>query len=154
MHEKRQARPTATLKISLLVLSAFASALPLEAFGQGSPPVITNQPQSQIVIGGFNTFPRVGASGTLPLRYQWRFQGANVSGATNTSLLIRNFQPTNAGNYTVVVSNSFGMVTSTVAVLTLRYQLSVSITGTGNVDWSPFQVLFNPGEVVTLTASD
>ena len=80
---------------------------------------ITAQPQSQSVVAGGNVSFSITASGTAPLRYQWRFNGANLSGATNTSLGLTGVQPANAGNYTVVVTNSAGSATSAVAVLTV-----------------------------------
>jgi hypothetical protein len=58
----------------------------------------------------------VSAIGSGTLHYQWQWNGTNVAGATNASLTT-----TNAGNYTVVVSNAVGVVTSAPpAVLTLR----------------------------------
>ena len=61
----------------------------------------------------------VTASGTAPLSYQWQFNGAGVTGATGTGLTLSSVQPTNAGSYTVVVTNTAGSVTSAVAVLTV-----------------------------------
>ena len=52
--------------------------------------------------------------------YQWRDDGATVSGATNTSYTLAGAWADNAGSYTVVVSNAYGIVTSTVAVLTVN----------------------------------
>src|SRR5205823_4586594 len=59
------------------------------------------------------------ATGLAPLSYQWRFNGASISGATNASLTVSNIQPANGGSYVAVVSNSLGAVTSSVAVLTM-----------------------------------
>jgi hypothetical protein len=44
----------------------------------------------------------------------------NISGATNNSCTLTNLQSTNGGNYTVVVTNSVGAATSSVAVLTIN----------------------------------
>jgi len=90
-----------------------------------SPPIVAAQPPNQTVLVGSNVIIAVAAVSTPPLVYQWRFNGAtlsnggSISGATTTSLTIGNAQPTNAGNYTVVVTNAFGSVTSSVAVLTV-----------------------------------
>ena len=84
-----------------------------------SGPSITVQPLSQTVAAGANVNFSVTASGTAPLSYQWRWNGAAILGATNQSFLLANAQPANAGNYSVVVTNSAAMVTSTVAVLTV-----------------------------------
>ncbi len=81
-------------------------------------PGITTQPQNQTVaVGGTARFA-VEATGTAPLSYQWRKDGANVAG-TDATLTISNVQPGNAGNYTVVVSNGGGSATSLPATLTV-----------------------------------
>jgi hypothetical protein len=54
------------------------------------------------------------------LNYQWRFNGAAVSGATNSALALTSAQGTNGGSYTVVVTNNFGSITSQVATLTVN----------------------------------
>lgn len=59
------------------------------------------------------------AGGASPLYYQWRFNGAGLGGATNSAYSITNVQAGNAGNYAVVVTNSFGSVTSQAATLTV-----------------------------------
>lgn len=83
-------------------------------------PSLTTQPQSQTVVAGNNAAFTVAANGTPPLSYQWRFNEANLSGATSSSYTVINAQSANAGNYAVVVSNAWGSVTSVVAVLTVN----------------------------------
>lgn len=85
-----------------------------------NPPSITSQPLSQTNAFGGNTTFTVVAAGSTPLAYQWRFFGTNLSGATTTSLTLTNLQTTNAGNYTVVITNTYGSVTSAVASLTVN----------------------------------
>ncbi|MHC1766869.1 MAG: immunoglobulin domain-containing protein [Verrucomicrobiia bacterium] len=86
---------------------------------QGSP-VITTQPSSQTVtVGGAASFS-VTATGAAPLSYQWQLNGSPISGATSSTLTLNNVQVSNAGNYTVVVSNAAGSVTSAIAVLTVN----------------------------------
>ena len=82
-----------------------------------APAGIAIQPQGQFVVQGSNTTLTVTASGTPAFIYQWRFNGATLPGATTSSYLISNAQPTNSGNYSVVVSNTFGMATSQVALV-------------------------------------
>jgi hypothetical protein len=83
-----------------------------------TPPTITTSPQSQTnTLGGTATFSSI-ATGSAPLVYQWYFTNA-IFGATNTSLVISNVVSTNAGNYFVIVTNSFGSATSSVAKLTV-----------------------------------
>ena len=83
------------------------------------PPAITAQPTNLVVVAGASANFNVTAAGTLPLSYQWRFNGADIAGATGTSLVLTGVQPTNAGSYAVVVTNTVGSVTSAVAVLTV-----------------------------------
>ncbi len=55
----------------------------------------------------------VGAWGSGNLAYQWYFDGAALSGATSSNLVLSDIQFTNAGLYSVVVSSSYGSVTNT-----------------------------------------
>ena len=89
-------------------------------------PVITTQPASQQVVQGNNVTFGVGITGTPPFTYQWRVEGSNIFRATNSSLAIHNVQPKNAGNYTVVIGNGAGSVTSSNALLTIVSPLPVS----------------------------
>lgn len=57
------------------------------------------------------------ASGTTALRYQWRFNGRDLLGATGTSLTISNVQAADAGAYDVVVTGAAGSVVSATAHL-------------------------------------
>src|SRR5437867_9430113 len=82
-------------------------------------PSISKQPQSQYATVGLNAQFTVTAGGISPFSYQWQFNGANVISATNSSLSLTNVQFTNAGIYRVVVTNNYGSVTSTDAVLTV-----------------------------------
>src|SRR5436305_5194677 len=68
----------------------------------------------------------VGASGTTPFSYQWQFSGTTLGGATASTLSVGNVQPSNAGNYAVVVTNSAGAITSAVATLTVWVPPSVT----------------------------
>ncbi len=82
-------------------------------------PSITQQPLSQVVsIGSYVTLT-VGAEGSLPLFWQWRFNGAAISDATNSSLSLGPLTSDQVGAYSVIVSNSLGHVPSDDATLTL-----------------------------------
>jgi uncharacterized repeat protein (TIGR01451 family) len=83
-----------------------------------NPPSITMQPQNRIVLPGQNASFNVVAGGTAPLTYQWQFNGANLTGATATNYIRSNVQPPDLGTYDVIVSNSLGSITSTLATLT------------------------------------
>jgi hypothetical protein len=86
-----------------------------------SPVVINSQPQNQVVKPGQNAIFTVGASGTPPLRYQWRRNGVEVAGATSNSYSVANAHPVDSGQqYSVEVSNAAGSVASDVAVLSVE----------------------------------
>jgi len=74
---------------------------------------------SQSVNEGNTATITVAATGTAPLSYQWQFNGVNIAGATSATFTLTNASASNAGSYTVVISNSDGSVTSTAAVLTV-----------------------------------
>jgi VCBS repeat-containing protein len=83
----------------------------------GAAPQFTVQPQSQTVISGTDAAFTVGANGTTPFSYQWRKNAASINGANNSTLQLTNAQASASGSYSVIVSNAFGSVTSSNAVL-------------------------------------
>ena len=85
-------------------------------------PQITSQPNDQTVTEGQTANFSVTATGTGPLSYQWRKDGSNISGATSASYSISSTNLSDAGDYSVRVSNSAGNVTSNNATLTVNQQ--------------------------------
>jgi hypothetical protein len=83
-----------------------------------SPLIITNQPQSRSVLAGTAGGFIVSVEGG-PISYQWRWNGTNLVGATNGILSYPYITMEQAGNYSVVVSNSLGAVTSSNALLSV-----------------------------------
>src|SRR5262249_39639561 len=77
-----------------------------------SAPLITNQPHGQTNALGSTVRLQTTAVGTIPLRFQWRFNGTALSGATNAVLILTNAQTSQSGNYSVLVSNSLGTAIS------------------------------------------
>ena len=77
-----------------------------------SPPFVTTQPVSQTVVPGTNTALSVSAGGSLPIYYQWQFNGTNIADATNSVLSFAPVMPGNRGYYDVVLSNAYGTVVS------------------------------------------
>ena len=106
-------------------------------------PVITTQPQSQTVDANTPASFTVVASGALG--YQWRFNGHDVAGATSSAYLIPAAFPTNAGQYSVVVSNVSGRVQSALALL--------SINTTPALKTNPSGEIADPGSTVTFNVS-
>ncbi len=95
-----------------------ADAILIPAF---DPPNITIQPQNVTRSCGETAVLTVTAQGLKPFSYQWQFEGSPVAGATRSILQLANVTPAQAGNYTVVVTNTVGVTTSTVA------QVSVTV---------------------------
>jgi hypothetical protein len=92
------------------------------------PPSIATAPLSaSAVVGGTATFTVV-AAGTQPLSYQWKLFGSNLPGATASSYTKSNVRLTDAGPYTVTVTNSAGTITSPPATLQVVTGLSMVFT--------------------------
>jgi uncharacterized repeat protein (TIGR03803 family) len=84
---------------------------------------ITSQPATQLAFTGDDVAFSVATFGAGPVTYQWRrnghplTNGGNLSGCTSRTLMLTNIGTTDAALYSVVVSNSFGAVTSAGAAL-------------------------------------
>jgi hypothetical protein len=122
----------------------------------GAPPYLASPPASQAASVGANVTFSVSASGTVPLNYQWLMNGTNIPGATAITYTRPNVQFADAGNYSVVVTNNYGSVTSSVAVLTFGSQ-PMGLNGNG-LDWTVSEngyYVYSPpvvtGNVLTLT---
>ncbi len=84
------------------------------------PPTIVTQPAGATVWEGAETYTlTVGVSGTKPLEYQWRFDGEDIEGATESTHTISNVSAASQGAYSVEVSNAGGTATSGDAILTV-----------------------------------
>jgi len=82
-------------------------------------PVIAVQPRSRAAVVGSSPAFSVVATNSPANSYQWRFFVTNMlAGRTDAALTLTNVQPTNFGDYSVLVSNIGGAVTSTTASLT------------------------------------
>lgn len=86
-------------------------------------PIIDRQPSELIVAAGGRVALSVGAIGP-DLRYQWLKDGNPIAGATGSSLTIAVAQVTDAGNYSVRVTNDKGGVTSATARVTVVLNLA------------------------------
>lgn len=124
-----------------------------------SVPIISSQPQSEpSYIGGSVTFT-VSATSALPVTNQWYDGSTPLKGQTNSSLILTDLQLTNAGNYSVVVGNANGTVTSAIAVLTVNTPRDLQWSPNSNTgvwdqglsaNWinlaNSSQTVFNPGD--------
>jgi len=80
-------------------------------------PAILTPPSGRTNPPGSTATFAVIALGGEPLVYQWLFNGLPLDGATAASLVLPGVQPSHAGDYSVVVTNLAGAVTSAVARL-------------------------------------
>ena len=108
-------------------------------------PAITTEPQSQTAIAGSTVTFSVVASGSDPLSYQWRLNSVDIPGATGASYTISSVQPAQAGDYTVVVSNAGGTVTSATALLTVNVPPSITSQPQSQVATAGNSVTFSVG---------
>lgn len=100
--------------------SVTSNAVALTLTATAIAPRISSQPVDQAVGTGATAIFTVGVSGTAPLGYQWRFNGAAIPGGMGSSLIIPNVGSANAGAYTVLVTNTAGSVTSSAVTLIVR----------------------------------
>ena len=83
------------------------------------PAAILQQPVDVSLFPRNNAAFSVLAYSSSPLRYQWRFNGVDIPGATNSSYIRTNAQPADSGPYTVVVTDGVGPIISRPATLTV-----------------------------------
>ena len=88
-------------------------------FAAGSLPAIAVQPTSTTNYVTLTTVLSVTADGPDGLAYQWKRNGVDIDGAVEPSLTLSALDIASGGDYTVVISNPYGSVTSSVAKLTV-----------------------------------
>ncbi|HMJ88684.1 MAG TPA: lamin tail domain-containing protein, partial [Candidatus Acidoferrum sp.] len=112
-----------------------------------SLPVITSHPISQTNNPGSNTVFSTFATGTGIMTYQWRTNGIDIPGATNTILAIPNAQLyQNAGIYDVIATDEIGSAASAPAFLVIRVLPFLAAPG------GPYTVLQGGTIVFTMSA--
>ena len=120
------------------------------------PPTIQTQPQPVTAIRDQSATFSVVAGGTPPLSYQWRFNGNNLAGATNATVLLQNLLTNQAGLYSVLVQNTAGSVLSTAAQLTLLIPATITQQPTNRsqvVAFNTSTMNYNPTNVsIVVTA--
>ncbi len=131
IHSIASAQPSDAGGYSVVITNIFGSITSVVAnLVISVPPVITNQPAIQIVNQNADAVFSVLAGGTAPLRYQWSYNGGALANATNAVLTLAAVQPSQAGDYAVVITNYVGAVTSQVAALTVVPLPAVTIAAT------------------------
>ena len=118
------------LALALVLLGVF-SASPVRAQTSGAP-VITVQPQAAAVPMGGNTNFSVTASSSTPMTYQWRLNGFNLPGGTDSTLNLYDVLPSSRAEqgvydqYDVVVANSAGSTVSKSAPLIVQLPVVIA----------------------------
>jgi len=107
-----------------------------------TPQIIIAPGSQTVAAGGYLVLSVLGGGGSLS--YQWYLNGVAIAGATGPTYTVAAVQASNAGSYTVALTNSVGSVTSGPAVLTVPaagttnsrlVNLSTKgLVGTGNND--------------------
>jgi len=126
------------------------------AIGDGAPRV-ARRISNQSAYGGSLVVFSSGVVGRAPLSYQWRFNGADLPGATNALLVLSNVLGSVSGNYACVVSNSIGVVTGAVANLAVQvYRPSLQAEGVSSslgTNRFSFRITGQSGLVVIIETS-
>jgi uncharacterized repeat protein (TIGR03803 family) len=100
----------------------------------GQAPVIVSAPASQTLLPGATAVFTASATGDEPLSYFWQVDGTNLAeagniyGSATSTLTIRSATAANAGNYSVLITNSFGSVTSSAAALSFTGVTAAGVT--------------------------
>ncbi len=113
-----------------------------------APPAIAVPPTSQTVTLGASVTFGVAATGSPVPAFQWRKDGTAIASATTATLTFASVRATDAGNYTVVVSNSAGSVTSNAATLTLSV-----VTNSPAITTPPLSQFVTPGTPVIFSVA-
>jgi hypothetical protein len=99
--------------------ASWVAALPSpgRVFLPGTSPAFTVQPSNARGVAFQDLQLKCEATGAAPLRFQWRFEGSVIEGATNPVLSLPRIAPWQAGTYRVTVFNPFGAAVSSNAVV-------------------------------------
>jgi hypothetical protein len=106
-------------------------------------PTVLVSPVSQTVLPGATVRFSVEATGTPPLKYQWRHNGENLPGAVAQLLTLTNVQPAAGGEYQVVVSTTSRAAASVPAMLMVGAPPAIL--------QSPLSRLARPGDTVNFS---
>ena len=109
-------------------VAGLASGGPQSGFTSNAYLTVIVPPTNQSVAMGSSATFNVSQRGQSPVRYQWQFNSANLSNATNATLVLNNVQPAQAGTYGVVATmttNSGSVVFSASNAFTATLQVTV-----------------------------
>src|SRR5207249_30956 len=116
-----------------IVAVAAGGSHSLALCGRGPPVFLRSLLNREAAIGESVQF-YVQVTGSPPLSYQWQFNGTNIPGANNPGLVLLAAAQAQAGTYSVVVSNAFGIRTNSASRLTVA-PVVVHIFPEGQTNW-------------------
>jgi hypothetical protein len=96
------------------------------SYNLGDPAVILASPTNQYAEAGTTLNLTVSATGTTPMACQWSLNGAKLAGATNLTLTVTNVQASQAGTYSVSLSNLINVVNTSAALYLNSLTLTIS----------------------------
>jgi hypothetical protein len=118
-----------------------------------TPPGIVSNPVDTTNYSGLPVTFTVGASGTLPLHYQWLRGTTRVGPDANSYTFTCQYPADEAAQISVVVTNNYGSMTSTVATLSVLTNLNIigaPASLTRNVgSYAAFRVIANGAVPIT-----
>jgi hypothetical protein len=91
------------------------------------PPTISMQPVSQSNLVGNSALFSVGYTGDSPFTLQWYKDNVAIQGQTNSSFSIGSISESDAGSYTIKITNAGGSITSNAAILTVIVPVAPTI---------------------------
>jgi len=125
------------------------------------PPVFAAQPQGQTVLAGTDVTLTAAVSGGGPLTFAWArngvdlVDGADLQGATTTTLRLTNVGADQAGSYTLRATNASGTTTSAPAVLVVTQpaglgtavdNVALTWTTAGDANWAGQRAISHDGQ--------
>ena len=147
--------PAATVfnQVGFMFLNTSANPVTLELVSVTgltpiNPPAVATPPAALILNPGQSAALSVSATGTAPLAYQWKKDGANVAGATAATLALASAATADAGSYTVTITNAYGTVTAAPATVTVT-----TATVPATITAQPAPVTVNAGQAATFSVA-
>jgi hypothetical protein len=112
------------------------------------PPVITQAPQVPLASYlGSEADLSVWAEGPGTLAYQWYSNSVAMTGQTATNISLTNLTAAAAGTYSVVVTNAYGSVTSSVALYVTPTLPPATLVPASESRWVGFPLSFAPASL-------
>ena len=127
-------------------LAAAPTAGGANASSPVAPPVITQSPATANVFLNANVLLQAAATGTGPISWQWRYNGAEIPGATNAGFFLEAVRAEEAGAYDAFAYNAGGSVFTAPAQLTIVQPVFLTLA-------PPTYFQTNAGSNVTFTVS-